>query len=56
LNNDKILTDKQYGFRERHSTYIVILNLIDKITEEIDDKTIVVGFYSFVKSIWHYRL
>jgi len=43
LDNNKILTDKQYGFRERHSTYMAILNLIDKITEEIDNKKIVVG-------------
>jgi len=37
LNSNDILTDKQYGFRERHSTYMALLNLTDKITEEIDN-------------------
>ena len=45
LDNNKILTDKQYGFRERHSTYMAILNLVDKITEKIGNKKIVVGIF-----------
>jgi len=32
------LIDKQYGFREKHSTYMALLDLIDHITEELDSK------------------
>jgi len=46
LDDSKTLTDKQYGFRERHSAYMdmAILNLIEKITEEIDSKKLSLVF------------
>jgi len=46
LDSNNILTDKQYRFRERHFTYIALLNSIDRITEAIDylKNTIVVKF------------
>ena len=33
----KILCDNQYGFRKHHSTYIALINIIDQITQGIDD-------------------
>jgi len=45
LNISKILTNKQYEFHERHSTYMALLNLIDQITAETDNKNTVVGIF-----------
>jgi len=38
LEKNNLLTDKQYGFREKHSTYMALLDLIDPITEELESK------------------
>jgi len=40
-----ILTDKQFGFREKHSTSMAILNIIDKISDEIDKKKFSIGVF-----------
>ena len=45
LDKNNILTDKQYGFREKHSTCVALLNLIDQISEQIDSKMTVVGIF-----------
>ena len=39
------LTDKQYGFREKHSTYMALVELLDRISEEIDDKKFSLGVF-----------
>ena len=31
-----LLTEYQYGFREKHSTYMALLNIIDQISESLD--------------------
>ena len=41
FDNDQLLYENQYGFRPKHSTYMALLKLINKVSEEIDDK-----FYS----------
>ena len=33
-----LLTEYQYGFREKHSTYMALLNIIDQISEFLDVK------------------
>lgn len=45
LNRMNILTDKQFGFREKHSTFMAILNIIDKISDEIDNKNLSLGVF-----------
>ena len=45
LDKNNILTDKQYGFCEKHSTYMALLNLIDQISEQIDSKMTIVGIF-----------
>ena len=34
LNKNEILVNNQFGFREKHSTYMVILDLVDKISQK----------------------
>jgi len=40
-----IETDKQYGFREKHSTCMALLDIIDHITEELDSKKYSLGIF-----------
>ena len=35
----KIICDNQYGFRKQHSTYMALINIIDQISQGIDDGT-----------------
>jgi len=39
------LTDKQYGFCEKRSIYMALLDLIDHITEEMDSKIFSLGIF-----------
>ena len=41
LNINNILTSSQYGFRPKHSTYMALLDMYDKISDSLDK-----GFYS----------
>ena len=36
-NKNDILCHNQYGFRENHSTYIALLNMIDDISNELNN-------------------
>ena len=36
-----ILSNKQYGFRENYSTYMAMIDLVDKISSNIDKKIII---------------
>ena len=36
INNQEILNDKQYDFRPKHSTYMAIAQLVDKITNAVE--------------------
>ena len=38
ITASNILANNQYGFRENHSTYMALLNLVDQITNELDNK------------------
>ena len=43
VNTNNILFPNQFGFREKHSTYVALLKLIDDILKEIDTKNYVVS-------------
>ena len=45
IDQQKILCANQYGFREKHSTYLALLNIIDYITEQLDSKTFTIGIF-----------
>ena len=40
-----ILTDKQYGVREKYSTIMAIINLVDQISNELDKKHFTLGIF-----------
>lgn len=45
LNKYNILSDNQFGFRAKHSTYMAINKLYDKITTALDQKLCTVGIF-----------
>lgn len=45
LNQNKLLNSNQYGFRNNHSTYMAIINLVDKISNEIDKGNSTIGIF-----------
>ena len=38
LADHNIISKKQYGFKENYSTYMAIIDLVDKISSNIDNK------------------
>ena len=45
IDKHNILCENQYGFREKHSTYMAVLNIIDNITEQLDAKAFSLGIF-----------
>ena len=45
ITTSNILTNNQYGFRENHSTYMALLNLVDQITNSLDNKQFSLGIF-----------
>ena len=45
LETFKILYQHQYGFRRKHSTYMALMVLIDKITEALENGEFIIGFF-----------
>ena len=45
VTKNKILNDNQYGFREQRSTYMALLQLLDKVTNELDHNHISIGVF-----------
>jgi len=41
----KILCENQFGFREKHSTFMALLNIIDHITQRLDSKEFSLGIF-----------
>ena len=41
----KILYDKQYEFRKKHSTFIALITLMDKLTNAIENAEYVIGIF-----------
>ena len=40
LTNHNIISDKQYGFRKKYATYMALIDLVDKISCNFDEKNI----------------
>ena len=57
LNKHNIITDRQFGFREGHSTYMAVVKLLDQLTENIDNNlhsiTVFLDFKKAFDSIDH---
>lgn len=45
LDKNDILIKNQYGFREKHSTYMALIKLLDQITNELDNKQFSIGIF-----------
>jgi hypothetical protein len=45
LKSSDILVPNQFGFREKHSTYMAILKLVDDISEELNNKNYSIGIF-----------
>ena len=41
----KIVCDNQYGFRKQHSTYMALINIINQISQGIDDGKFTVSIF-----------
>jgi hypothetical protein len=45
LNRNHILIDNQYGFRQKHSTYMAIMDMYDKISNAIENGEFALGIF-----------
>ena len=45
INNYNILNEKQFGFRPKHSTYMAIVELVDKIANAVERNETIVGMF-----------
>ena len=45
LNQSHIISEVQYGFRKKYSTYMALINLIDKISSGIDSNSFNIGIF-----------
>jgi hypothetical protein len=49
LDKNLLLDDNQFGFRSKHSTYMALLKLIDKVSAEMDGNYYSMGiFFRFI--------
>ena len=55
LLENKLLSSQQYGFRANHSTELAALNLIDRLTYDLDNGKIPTKYiYRSVKGIRYF--
>ena len=40
-----MLIDKQFGFRPNHSTYMAIIQLVDKVTNAVEQNETTIGIF-----------
>ena len=45
INKNNILFQNQYGFREKHSTFMALLKRIDDISHEVNNKIYSIGIF-----------
>ena len=45
INHHEILNDKQFGFRPKHSTYMAIAQLVDKVTNAVEKNETTIGIF-----------
>ena len=48
INKNGILSDRQYGFRSKHSTDNAIIELVDKKTKAIENNELTVGIFLYL--------
>ena len=48
LADHNIISKKQYGFRDNYSTYMAIIDFVDKIPRNIDNNKHSIGFGIFL--------
>ena len=46
INKNNILNKKQFGFRPKHSTYMAIIEVVDKIVHAVEKNESTVGIFS----------
>ena len=46
LENNNVLYDKQFGFRNKHSTMHVLTEITEKIREALDTKNFACGIFT----------
>ena len=61
LNQSHIISEVQYGFRKKYSTYMALINLIDKISSGTDSNSFNIGIFidlskAFVHNILFHKL
>ena len=49
INKNNLLNEKQFGFRPNHSTYMAVIELVDKIANAVE-RTYTWCIFGFVKS------
>ena len=49
VEKNSILTDSQYGFRNKRSTSLALIELVEKLTANIDSKKVTVGVFIDLK-------
>ena len=49
IKHHNVLVDSQYGFRNEHSTSLALIDLIEELTNSIDDKKITIGIFIDLK-------
>jgi hypothetical protein len=45
IDFNRILNDKQYGFRSNHSTYMAVLQVVDKINTAVENNETTIGIF-----------
>ena len=45
IDNNNLLNEKQFGFRAKHSTYMAIMQLIDKVNNAVERNKTTLGVY-----------
>ena len=45
INTYEILNDKQFGFRSKHSTYMAIIQVVDKINTAVEKNETTIGIF-----------
>jgi hypothetical protein len=45
INENNLLNEKQFGFRPNHSTYMAIIELVDKVANAVDNNETTIGIF-----------
>ena len=45
IDKCNLICDNQYGFRAKHTTYMALLNIMDQISIEMDNRKYFIGIF-----------